>query len=421
MYFEKAVVSAATEMPREIRRNDVAIKVSNLSKCYQIYDKPQDRLKQGLWRGRKQFYREFWALRDVSFEVNRGETVGVIGRNGSGKSTLLQMICGTLTPTTGEIEVNGRVAALLELGAGFNPEFTGRENVYLNAAIMGLSQQEIERRFDAIAAFADIGEFIEQPVKTYSSGMYVRLAFAVATSVEPDILIVDEALSVGDIAFQNKCMMRIKKLKDQGTNVLFVSHDLSTLQMICDRVIWLHDGLVMAIGDPIKTSQEYYVHMTGTKSERQHSPQNDLIMQQSTGMARFTEFKLDWIATDEEAVFNVGEDIVFRFTIEAEQSLDKIVFAVSVYRADGDWIIGQTSREAGRFWPAAVKGELRRGRLVLKANCLSPGDYRAAFGAYSEDLSLCYALTELTLSFSVRASFPTWGKFIHHADWESVL
>jgi energy-coupling factor transporter ATP-binding protein EcfA2 len=312
------------------------------------------------------------------------------------------------------------VAALLELGAGFNPEFTGRENVYLNAAIMGLSQREIESRFDAVAAFADIGDFIEQPVKTYSSGMYVRLAFAVATSVEPDILIVDEALSVGDIAFQNKCMMRIKKLKNRGTTVLFVSHDLSTLQMICDRVIWLHDGVVKAIGDPIKTSQEYYVHMTGTKFERQHS-HKDLIMQQSTGMARFIELNLDSVAAGQQAIFNVGEDIVFRFAVEADKPLDKIVFAVSIYRADGDWLIGQTSHEAGSFWPAAAKGELRRGRFALRANCLAPGDYLAAFAAYSEDISICYAMTELTLSFSVRANFPTWGKFVHPAVWESVL
>ncbi len=193
---------------------DTAIKVSNLSKCYQIYEAPSDRLKQFvvprlqrlIGRLPKQYFREFWALKDVSFEVKKGETVGIIGRNGSGKSTLLQLICGTLSPSAGNLEVNGRVAALLELGSGFNVEFTGRENIYMNASILGLSQKEIDDRFDEIVAFADIGQFIEQPVKTYSSGMMVRLAFAVIAHVEADILVVDEALAVGDAFFTQKCM-----------------------------------------------------------------------------------------------------------------------------------------------------------------------------------------------------------------------
>ncbi|MDZ4098100.1 MAG: ABC transporter ATP-binding protein, partial [Methylophilaceae bacterium] len=192
---------------------NIAIKVENLSKCYQIYDNPRDRLKQFVaprlqrltWQTPKQYFREFWALKDVSFEVKKGETVGIIGRNGSGKSTLLQMICGTLNPTSGSIQTSGRSAALLELGSGFNPEFTGRENVYMNAAVLGLTQDEIDKRYDDIVAFADIGEFINQPVKTYSSGMVVRLAFAVQSQIDPDILIVDEALSVGDAKFQAKC------------------------------------------------------------------------------------------------------------------------------------------------------------------------------------------------------------------------
>ena len=174
--------------------SDVAIKVDNLSKCYQIYEKPRDRLLQMLMRGHRQYYREFWALKDVSFEIKKGETVGIIGRNGSGKSTLLQMICGTLNPTSGVIQTHGRIAALLELGSGFNPEFTGRENVYMNASVLGLSHEEIDARFNEIASFADIGDFIEQPVKTYSSGMMVRLAFAVIAHVDADILVIDEAL-----------------------------------------------------------------------------------------------------------------------------------------------------------------------------------------------------------------------------------
>jgi lipopolysaccharide transport system ATP-binding protein len=211
-----------------------------------------------LVRGRKKFYREFWALRDVSFEVRRAQTLGIVGRNSSGKSTLLQIICGTLTPTSGEIEVEGRIAALLELGAGFSPEFTGRENVYLNGAIIGLCREEIDERFDRIAAFADIGEFIDQPVKSYSSGMYARLAFAVAINVDPDILIVDEVLSVGDEAFQRKCFARISEIKEGGCTVLFVSHSASAVIELCDWAVLLDAGERILTGSPKKVVSYYH-------------------------------------------------------------------------------------------------------------------------------------------------------------------
>lgn len=238
--------------------DNIAIRVQGLGKCYQIYGRPEDRLKQYIMprihalagRVPGRYYREFWALKDVSFEVGRGETVGIIGRNGSGKSTLLQMICGTLAPTTGVVETRGRVAALLELGAGFNPEFTGRENVYMNATVLGLTQEEIDARFDDITAFADIGDFIEQPVKQYSSGMYARLAFAVAISVDPDILVVDEALAVGDEPFQRKCFARIDKIKNEGGTILFVSHSGGTIINLCDRAILLNRGVRLFTGLP---------------------------------------------------------------------------------------------------------------------------------------------------------------------------
>jgi lipopolysaccharide transport system ATP-binding protein len=237
--------------------DDIAIRVQGLSKCYRVYDKPQDRLKQSLWRGRRQYFREFWALRDISFDIRKGETVGIIGRNGSGKSTLLQLIAGTLAPTTGTVQVNGRVAALLELGSGFNPEFTGRENVYMNGAILGLSEQEISARFDEIAAFAAIGDFIERPVKTYSSGMMMRLAFAVSVCVDPDVLIVDEALSVGDIAFQLKCMDRLDRLVKSGTTLLFVSHDILSVKSFCQRAIYLTSGQMVASGPASDIAERY--------------------------------------------------------------------------------------------------------------------------------------------------------------------
>jgi lipopolysaccharide transport system ATP-binding protein len=236
--------------------SDFAIKVEGLSKCYQIYDRPQDRLKQMLVRGRKQYYRDFWALKDVSFEIKKGETVGIIGRNGSGKSTLLQMICGTLNPTSGSVQTNGRIAALLELGSGFNPEFTGRENVYMNAALLGLTKDEINQRFDAIAAFADIGVFIEQPVKTYSSGMYVRLAFAVIAHVSADILVVDEALSVGDAVFTQKCMRFIRSFQEHGS-LVFVSHDIASVQNLCQSAIWMAQGQVRQTGFSKNVTEAY--------------------------------------------------------------------------------------------------------------------------------------------------------------------
>lgn len=237
---------------------NIAVHVSNLSKCYHIYDAPRDRLKQfflpRLQRLSRQtpreYFHEFWALKDISFDIKRGETVGIIGRNGSGKSTLLQIICGTLSPTTGRVKTNGRVAALLELGSGFNPDFTGRENVYMNATLLGLSKDEINARFDDIATFADIGQFIEQPVKTYSSGMVVRLAFSVAISADPEILIVDEALSVGDELFQRKCFSRIEAIKSKGATILFVSHSGGLIVELCSQAILMDEGEKLAMGKP---------------------------------------------------------------------------------------------------------------------------------------------------------------------------
>ena len=237
--------------------SDISIKVENLSKCYQIYDKPRDRLLQMLSRGRKQYFREFWALKDVSFEIKKGETVGIIGPNGSGKSTLLQLLCGILYPTSGKIIINGKVAALLELGAGFNPEFTGRENVFLNASLCGFSNKQIDDRFDRIAEFADIGEFIDQPVKIYSSGMFVRLAFAVQVHTDPGIFLIDEALSVGDHCFVQKCYKKMEEIKKSGASLFLVSHDTTAIKMLCDRAIWLNGGKILSIGQASQVVDQY--------------------------------------------------------------------------------------------------------------------------------------------------------------------
>jgi len=248
--------------------SEVAVQAEGLGKCYQIYDKPQDRLKQTLFRGRRQFYREFWALQDVSLKVLKGETVGIIGRNGSGKSTLLQLLAGTLAATTGDMRIDGRVAALLELGAGFNPDFTGRENVFMNGAILGIARPEMERRFDDIARFADIGDFIDQPIKTYSSGMIVRLAFSVSINVDPDILIIDEALAVGDMAFQFKCLARLESLTKSGTTLLFVSHSMDMVKTFCNRAIYLREGRIMGSGPPDEMAEVYLFDL---RAEQQRS------------------------------------------------------------------------------------------------------------------------------------------------------
>lgn len=309
--------------------SELAIRVQNLSKCYQIYDSPRDRLKQFVVPRIKRainplkqfvtrhplpvtdYYREFWALRAVSFEVKRGETVGIIGRNGSGKSTLLQMVCETVSPTTGTVITNGRVAALLELGAGFNSEFTGLENVLLNAAILGLPQEIMTGKMSEVLAFSELGEFLYQPVKTYSSGMYARLAFSIAIHVDPEILIVDEALAVGDVRFVAKCMRRIKEFQDRGTTILFVSHDVSAVRTLCDRAIWLDKGTIIDDGDVFPVTGKYMEFMFKDEvSEEQLLLQEIVANQEDLKEAG----KLQVIGPDEKHT-NASSD-------QAEQCLD---------------------------------------------------------------------------------------------------
>lgn len=251
-------------------RPDLAISVTGLSKCYSIFDRPSHRLLQSLLGKSQKLYREFWALREVSFTVARGETLGIIGRNGSGKSTLLQLLAGTLTPSQGTVQVIGKVAALLELGSGFNPEFTGRENVYMNAAILGLTKAQIDERIQMIEDFAEIGEFIDQPVRSYSSGMVMRLAFAVMAHVDAEILIIDEALSVGDAFFTQKCMRFLRNFKQHGT-LLFVSHDDGAVTGLCDRAIWLESGRLKVEGDAKSVMSAYLETLIAQRQGRMQS------------------------------------------------------------------------------------------------------------------------------------------------------
>lgn len=292
---------------------EYAIEVSGLDKFYQIYEKPSDRLKQMLFQGRRKYYREFRALENVSFKIKKGQTAGIIGRNGSGKSTLLQIICGTLSPTSGSVVVKGRVAALLELGAGFNPEFTGIENVYMAAALYGLSRFETSQRLEAIIAFAEIGEHIHQPVKTYSSGMYVRLAFAVIAHVDADILVIDEALAVGDAFFTQKCMRFLRAFMEEGT-VLFVSHDTAAVVNLCTHALWLEHGVLRSSGNPKLIAENYLAtiyHSEPTTVETESK--KDVSASESWVLAE-TDIQSDprWDLINESSLRNSIE--VFRFS-----------------------------------------------------------------------------------------------------------
>lgn len=336
--------------------DNIVIRVSNLSKCYQIYDSPRDRLKQFVvprlqrvaGNAPKQYFREFWALRDVSFEVKKGETVGIIGRNGSGKSTLLQMICGTLNPTSGSIQTNGRIAALLELGSGFNPEFTGRENVYMNAAVLGLSNDEIGARFDDIVAFADIGDFIGQPVKTYSSGMMVRLAFAVIAHVDADILVVDEALAVGDAFFTQKCMRFIERFHADGGTLLFVSHDMGAVVNICQTVIMLFAGgrRGAIIGSAETLCKEYLNQIYDDPARHQNVEQQRVSHGASLQTASSGLHRVLTGSTEEENAFALSR---FRTDAESFGVGGATIVDAGFFGEDGERLVTAVGGQAIRF------------------------------------------------------------------------
>ncbi|KPC50102.1 ABC transporter ATP-binding protein [Amantichitinum ursilacus] len=342
--------------------SEAAIVVEHVGKCYHIYERPRDRLLQMMARGRKRFFREFWAVNGVSFEIGKGETVGILGRNGSGKSTLLQMICGTLNPTMGNITANGRIAALLELGSGFNPEFTGRENVFMYGNLLGMSRQEIADRYSAIAEFADIGDFIDQPVKTYSSGMMVRLAFAVQVQVDPDILIVDEALAVGDAGFQLKCMLRMRELQARGVTILFVSHDTGSIIRLCDRAILLdHGQLLIDSDDPLAVVKQYEtltragvapvaapLHAVPQVSVNYQSELQG-ISETRLGTREAEYLSVDFLGDDghPRQVFHAGDAVDIRATIHSHKSFSRVVSGFTLKNKAGVDVWGDNNLYAG--------------------------------------------------------------------------
>lgn len=362
--------------------DDFVIEVQGLSKSYLIYETPRDRLKQfivpklyeAMGLTSRNYYTDFHALEDVSFTVGRGETVGIIGRNGCGKSTLLQMVCGTLTPTSGRVVTRGRIAALLELGSGFNPEFTGRENVYLNAAILGLSQSEIDARYDSIARFADIGRFIDQPIKTYSSGMVVRLAFATAIHVDPDILVVDEALSVGDTAFQAKCLNRIRKMQREGVSILLVTHSSNTLVEYCDRGIYLRRGrLVMdaACRDVVKAYADDVVAEEGGISfskigeqaeSAQDSPETavvsviDIDESMGNGSMSIVSVATQNLEGTTVAAVEYGARFKVKVRVNVSEPIDAPCFGVQISSVDGIILWSATTQSMNQQVPPMEPG-----------------------------------------------------------------
>jgi len=358
--------------------SELAIHALHLGKAYRLYERPVDRLKQMLFRGRRRYGREFVALEDVCFELKKGEVLGIVGRNGAGKSTLLQIICRTLTPTSGSVEVNGRVAALLELGAGFNPDFTGQENVYLNASILGLTRAEIEARYEGIVDFSGIGEFIHQPVKTYSSGMYMRLAFAVATSVDPDILVIDEALSVGDGEFARKSFDRIMALRDAGKTILFCSHSMYQIEAICNRALWLDQGRVALFGTPAEVVSAYDTHLALKHGESPTIPDAATELPSvAPGGARIVSVEAfcDQRPQPRSLSLRSKENTLsLRVRYAADPALPPPSLAVAIVAAGGQLVASAGSHNDGVALPMGADGR-GAARLVLPHLSLLKGDY----------------------------------------------
>lgn len=382
-----------------------AIKVSHVSKSYHLYDSSLDRLKEALHPLKKQYYKNFYALNDVSFDLPKGKAYGIIGFNGSGKSTLLKIICGVTKETSGIVEVHGKISALLELGAGFNPEFTGRENVYFSGVLAGVSREEMNHRYDDIVAFADIGDFIEQPVKSYSSGMMMRLAFAVSVHVDPDILVIDEALAVGDARFRHKCMAKIRSFKERCT-ILFVSHDMNAVLSFCDTVIWLDNGKMIKMGEPKEIAQLYMeatYEGTSQIAERQDVGVCDKVdlevsellenedstceaLQPNLNKGRADSFGLGKAAIVSYGLLGVngqpkenilgGEQVVLHFKMEVKDYIDRPVVGFAVSNYLGLMVFGFNNLIAGgRKLPPFFKGELVEVKYTFLWPDVEPGSY----------------------------------------------
>ncbi len=410
---------------------EISIRAENVSKSYKLYNDPVSRLKEALWRGRRTFHREFHALTDVTFTIEKGCTVGVIGRNGSGKSTLLQIIAGILKPTQGSIVVDGRVSALLELGSGFDPEFTGRENVFMNAAILGLNRNEINERFADIEKFAEIGAFMDQPVKLYSSGMFVRLAFATAINVNPDILLVDEALSVGDIVFQHRCMSKIREIQRQGKTIFFVSHDIGAVQKLCSTVILLEKGKILCIGEADQVVQEYYKIIWNAEENYK----NDRPADENEQVVRVVETDLVFEALkqydgrfgnrtgeiaglallDENGIpresFRGGERVVFSLLVKCNEAIDMPMSGFVLKDLLGNELIKTNTDSEGCPLKPCREGDNLKITFSFVLPYFRPGSYAfsAGFGNGTLEHHTAYDWIENLRVFTMESSQDCYG------------
>lgn len=420
---------------------ELIISVKNVTKTYPLYDRHADRVKEAFHPLRKKYHRPFNALTNVSFDVKKGETLGIIGRNGSGKSTLLQIICGILQPTSGTIEVNGRISALLELGTGFNPEFTGRQNVDINGAILGLKREEIEARFDEIATFADIGDFIDQPVKTYSSGMYVRLAFAVAASFDADVLIVDEALAVGDVFFRQKCYQRLEALREKGVSIVLVSHGMMEVEQFCHRVLLLHHGQMIFEGLASEAVKRYYlIEQQDRLAAQPEQPQAKIaaseyssaddefwpapeafldisgVEQISNGWARCTGVVICNGQGQPSNVFQQGETATFFYEFELLCDIEVPIGGIEIQNEKGIIIHGKNTLEYGSDVPRqVVQGSRLRFRQDIDLE-IAVGEYTftpglAMISRYDYEHKSLYSYNDLNIKIVRLCHLPVVGNF----------
>ncbi len=395
------VLGSKSQVAQEFDGHEPVISVSQVTKCYHTYQKPIHRLWQS-FNSNKKYYQEFWALKGIDLEVKKGETVGIVGKNGSGKSTLLQIIAGILQPTSGEFETRGRISALLELGAGFNPEFTGMENARLNASIMGLTRDEFHQKLPDIVDFCGLGDFLHRPVKTYSSGMFVRLAFAVAINMNPDILIVDEALAVGDVRFQRKCFRRLEQLKEQGVSILFVTHSTESVLKYCDRAIMLDEGELKMTGSPKQVVQAYLemmfdsdvvvdqpVAIEAGDYAVDFDPTIDNCTTQPTynanehrwgdARAKICHYQVLQNGAITNGLVQRGDQIKIRASVLFEHDIDDLIYGITVKMNDGNQIYGTNSRLKGNLKPSQRAGDLISIEFSLTLNLLA-GDYFISLG-----------------------------------------
>ena len=415
----------------ENKTKEIAIRAENISKVYKLYDKPSDRMKEAFGLTRKKRHKEHYALTDVDLTIYKGETVGIIGTNGSGKSTILKIITGVLNPTKGDMTVNGRISALLELGAGFNMEYNGIENVYLNGTMMGFSKKEIDEKLPGILEFADIGDYVYQPCKTYSSGMFVRLAFAVAINIEPEILIVDEALSVGDVFFQAKCYHKFEEFKQAGKTILFVSHDLSSIAKYCDRVILLNKGVKLGEGQPKEMIDAYKQVLVGQYRLPDQDDEHNLLddaevkakasimggvnpdaLEYGTGAARITDYYVtDRKGTKTTAIIK-GEEWTLHYTVEFTQDIKAPIFAFTVKNIRGTEITGTNSMYEKAFLNGVKKGEVKKVSFAQRMD-LQGGEYLLSLGVtgYEDEKFEVYHRLYDVLNVTVVSDKDTVGYF----------